>query len=269
MAVSVVCPSCESRLRVRDELAGRKVKCSSCGGVVAVPADRPAPAENGHPAPEDDRPPRNGRPAKNGRPPEPADRPAEPDQGEGGPVGRERPRRRKRPRPAEKSKAWIFWLAGTFAVLLALGGVAAAVQLFLKGSVDNTPGLPPVVESPSGEIVAAAPAPGPPAFLDQRKTIPAGQEWSREVAARQGGTITFRITSQGPFAVTVVTAAAFQAARADNKAAFKKKDVLLVNDCKAPQYQGSVKLPAGSSWFILKNAAGKPVEFRLECFPPG
>jgi hypothetical protein len=259
---------------VRDELAGRKVKCSSCGGVIPVPADLPAPAANGRTIREDDRHPRsggpvkNGHPAKNGRPPERADRPAEPDERGEGRADRDRPRRKKRPKPAEKSKAWIFWLAGTFAVLLALGGVAAAFLFFLKGPVDNTPGLPPVVETPSGQIVAAEPT-LPPAFLDERKAIPAGLEWSREVTAKQGGAIGFRITSQGPFAITVVTGAAFQAVQTNNKAAFKKKDVLLVNNCKGPQYQGSVKLPAGSSYFVIKNGAGKPVEFRLECFPPG
>lgn len=37
MAISFACPSCEHRLKVRDELAGRKVKCPSCGGGVLVP----------------------------------------------------------------------------------------------------------------------------------------------------------------------------------------------------------------------------------------
>jgi hypothetical protein len=38
MTISFSCPSCEHSLKVKDELAGRKVKCPSCGGGVAVPA---------------------------------------------------------------------------------------------------------------------------------------------------------------------------------------------------------------------------------------
>jgi hypothetical protein len=39
VTISFSCPSCEHRLKVKDELAGRKVKCPSCGGGVLVPAD--------------------------------------------------------------------------------------------------------------------------------------------------------------------------------------------------------------------------------------
>src|SRR4051812_10676226 len=36
--LSVTCPSCDKKLQVKDELAGRKVKCPGCQTVVAVPA---------------------------------------------------------------------------------------------------------------------------------------------------------------------------------------------------------------------------------------
>jgi hypothetical protein len=52
--------------------------------------------------------------------------------------------------------------------------------------------------------------PGKP-FLDEKKQVPAHLEWNREVTSRTGGTITFRVTSQGPFAVTVVTGKGYQA----------------------------------------------------------
>ena len=39
MAISFACPSCEHRLKVKDDLAGRKVKCPGCGSGVVVPAD--------------------------------------------------------------------------------------------------------------------------------------------------------------------------------------------------------------------------------------
>jgi predicted RNA-binding Zn-ribbon protein involved in translation (DUF1610 family) len=38
MAISVACPSCERELKVKDELAGRKVKCPGCGEAVTIPA---------------------------------------------------------------------------------------------------------------------------------------------------------------------------------------------------------------------------------------
>ncbi|MGO8751256.1 MAG: hypothetical protein ACLQNE_35360 [Thermoguttaceae bacterium] len=40
-------------------------------------------------------------------------------------------------------------------------------------------------------------------FLDAKKQVPSRREWNKEVVARQGGAISFRVTSQGPFAVTV------------------------------------------------------------------
>jgi len=39
MAISFTCPSCDSELKLKDELAGRKVKCPRCGDVVVVPAE--------------------------------------------------------------------------------------------------------------------------------------------------------------------------------------------------------------------------------------
>jgi predicted Zn finger-like uncharacterized protein len=36
MAIALTCPSCERALKVKDELAGRKIKCPKCGTVIAV-----------------------------------------------------------------------------------------------------------------------------------------------------------------------------------------------------------------------------------------
>jgi predicted Zn finger-like uncharacterized protein len=61
MAIFLHCPSCVHKIKVRDELAGRKVKCPECGKVIAVPAadedearrrKRPAAVE------DDDEPPK-------------------------------------------------------------------------------------------------------------------------------------------------------------------------------------------------------------------
>ena len=39
MPISLTCPSCERGLKVKDELAGRKIKCPKCSEVITVPAD--------------------------------------------------------------------------------------------------------------------------------------------------------------------------------------------------------------------------------------
>jgi len=37
MPIMVSCPSCEADLRVKDELAGRRVKCPKCGNAFTIP----------------------------------------------------------------------------------------------------------------------------------------------------------------------------------------------------------------------------------------
>lgn len=39
MTTSIRCPGCQSTLRVRPELAGKRVKCPKCGKPVQVPAE--------------------------------------------------------------------------------------------------------------------------------------------------------------------------------------------------------------------------------------
>jgi DNA-directed RNA polymerase subunit RPC12/RpoP len=42
MSISVQCPGCEKKLKTKDELAGKRVKCPGCGQVILVPAAQPA-----------------------------------------------------------------------------------------------------------------------------------------------------------------------------------------------------------------------------------
>jgi hypothetical protein len=44
MAIALSCPSCDKALKVKDELAGRRVKCPGCGGPILVTVDE-VPAE--------------------------------------------------------------------------------------------------------------------------------------------------------------------------------------------------------------------------------
>ncbi len=105
------------------------------------------------------------------------------------------------------------------------------------------------------------------AFLDQKKEVNPGVEWNREVSSRNGGTITFRVDSQGPFAVTIVTGQAYKSILARDQKPLTRSDVLLTADSQGPTYEGKVTVTAGSSYFIIANRANKPVEFHLQCYP--
>lgn len=106
------------------------------------------------------------------------------------------------------------------------------------------------------------------AFLDQKKQVPPRKEWTREVTARSDGMFTFRVASQGPFAVIVITDKGYKALQNGNRIAPAKADVLLTIDSKEPTLEQSVTVPAGSSWFIIENQTDKSVEFHLQCFVP-
>ena len=53
MAVRVSCPSCSAKIRVPEELAGRRVTCPRCEDAVRVPHADPAPADNFSPLPDE------------------------------------------------------------------------------------------------------------------------------------------------------------------------------------------------------------------------
>lgn len=38
MAIEFRCEKCEKKLKVKDELAGKKIKCPECGAAIAIPA---------------------------------------------------------------------------------------------------------------------------------------------------------------------------------------------------------------------------------------
>src|SRR5262249_24324357 len=94
------------------------------------------------------------------------------------------------------------------------------------------------------------------------------QEWNREVTSRNGGTIAFRVESQGPFAVTVVTDRGYKALVGGNASAIKKEDMLLTIDSTEPTLERDITIPPGSSWFIIRNDINQKAEIHLQCFPP-
>jgi len=122
-----------------------------------------------------------------------------------------------------------------------------------------------------GGAVSSAPASAkrPPArtFLDEKKTVPPHLEWTRDVISRNGGVISFRVESQGPFAITVATGRAVKMIQSGDKKPIDRSDVLLIADSNGPSHEGKVTLPVGSSFFIIENRSDKPVEFHLQCSP--
>jgi hypothetical protein len=141
--------------------------------------------------------------------------------------------------------------------------------------VQPAPSVKPLLAPTAKKEVAASAAPvagvsATPvrAFLDQKKETPAGLEWNHEVASRNGGAMSFRVDSQGPFSVTIITGQGYQALMSGGRKPLPS-DVLLTTDSQGPTFEGKAQLPAGSSWFIIANRAKKAVEFRLQCFPGG
>jgi hypothetical protein len=111
-------------------------------------------------------------------------------------------------------------------------------------------------------------APGVPAraFLDEKKQVAPGVEWKREVGSPSGGTISFRVESQGPFVVTVIKGEAYKSLTSGNRRLPGPSDVLLTANSQAQAYDGTVTIPAGTVYFIIANRNDKEVEFHLECF---
>jgi len=91
-------------------------------------------------------------------------------------------------------------------------------------------------------------------------------EWSREIVSRRGGSFAFRVRSQGPIGVTIVTDRGYKTAMTRDEKSFKKDDVILTVDSKDGLFEGTATVTAGSSWFIIENQTDKEVEIHLQCF---
>jgi hypothetical protein len=102
-------------------------------------------------------------------------------------------------------------------------------------------------------------------FLDEMKELRPRQEWNQEIVLRNGGPISFRITSDGRFAVTLITKQGYDALISGNKRKINKADILLTVDSKGKSYEGNVTVPAGSSYFIIENQTHMVVRISLVC----
>ena len=104
MPIEVVCPQCRKTLRVGDHVAGKKIRCPACQGVVAVPAEEivEAAAVDDEPEPVRRQEPRSQPPiARSGsRRPEPRSRSMESQE-------RRSTQSRPRLRPPQKSRDYV------------------------------------------------------------------------------------------------------------------------------------------------------------------
>lgn len=134
MPIAVKCPGCQAALKAPDTLAGKRVKCPKCQGVIPVPAPAPVAEEAPAPAPA--------------------------------PVVKPRTRRSVVP-VRRKSKSGL--VVGIVVGLLVLGGGAFAAWWFLLS--DPTPSL--LKEAPDGMMVQYFTRSGAEALSGEpRKSLP-------------------------------------------------------------------------------------------------
>jgi hypothetical protein len=182
MAISVACPSCERELKLKEELAGRKIKCPGCGEPILVPdADEEA---------DDERPAKKNRPhADNGvaagapkkRPPAPTE-----DDDEEAAPRKKRPARDEedepedRPRKKKKKKknqtVLIAVVAGVALLAFCLIGSVASYFLFINkgdkkgGEQAKSTEQPKIPDQPKGG------GPGPKGDKRPKGGIPRGMD---------------------------------------------------------------------------------------------
>lgn len=154
MPISVTCPSCETRLKVGEHLAGRKVKCPRCSAVVPV-------SENGEDEALSAKPMRGGSPVdaldefsprgKSRRDQDVDDEDQPPDDDK--PFDEEGlPRKKKKKKKQQNNKALLIGLV-SFGGLLVIGGAILLIVL-LSGGKDDAK------KPPAADNIANVPAPG-------------------------------------------------------------------------------------------------------------
>jgi Zn-finger nucleic acid-binding protein len=102
VAIAVSCPSCDRELKVKDELAGRKIKCPKCGEAIAVSAKL------------DDEMARSAKKSRKPRSEEDDDDEAEED---------DRPRKKKKKKPQKNNNLMIIGAA--------VGGLVVVIVVVL------------------------------------------------------------------------------------------------------------------------------------------
>jgi hypothetical protein len=194
MAISMRCPGCQTRFEFADDLAGKRIKCKSCGDIFRV--TEPAAARKGRDR-DDDRPARrrddddderpSGRYRKSDRDDEDSRRRRDDDSGD------DQPRRRRlddeddRPR---RRGIHPLWIAGPLGFVLLTGIVVLVIVLVKnKGKLGGTktgdvvlaPAKTCPLEVPEKEVgLLVLPDNGGNTFGLVRKTETIPRKWSFE-----------------------------------------------------------------------------------------
>jgi pimeloyl-ACP methyl ester carboxylesterase len=104
------------------------------------------------------------------------------------------------------------------------------------------------------------------AIVDQTENTAAGIGWNKDIVLDRPGTIGFHVTSQGRFAVTILTDKAYQALQRSDEKGLSKQDVVFMRDSQGNEMSGKVSLPAGTWWINIENRSDAPVDFHLKCY---
>jgi len=131
MAIRVQCPECDQVYQFKDELAGKSVRCKSCGRSIAVRAKRPAPKEDEYEVAEDDEEEFDELVARPGRGSK---------SNSGSQVGGQK-KGRSRDNNSFNVRPWIFGGLGPVVLigLLACGGLFFAARRAIREAVDGNP----------------------------------------------------------------------------------------------------------------------------------
>jgi pimeloyl-ACP methyl ester carboxylesterase len=108
---------------------------------------------------------------------------------------------------------------------------------------------------------------GPPRLIvDKVENTAAGIGWNKDIVLDRPTTVGFNVTSQGRFAVTILTDKAYQALQRSDEKALAKQDILFMRESEGLEMNSKVALPAGTWWFFIENRSDTPVDFHLKCF---
>lgn len=106
-------------------------------------------------------------------------------------------------------------------------------------------------------------------FIDQKRNVPAWNEWHREIVAKNPGVFRCRVETQAAIGVILVADRTYRALRRKDSGNMNRDDFLLSVEAPGPLFERDFTVPrAGSYWLILENQSDQDVEMGLRCMAP-
>jgi hypothetical protein len=132
MAIALACPECDRQMKVKDEMAGRRVKCPGCGSAITVPS--PEDEEQVAEEAVAKKVVRKTRPAEDDADDEPAPKKKRvvEDEDQGEEEEEERPRKKKKKKKEGNKTVLIGAIVGAVLLVFCLGGGLGSYFLFFK-----------------------------------------------------------------------------------------------------------------------------------------